>query len=89
MNFFKSKTKTPPEIIRAIREAIARLDASTTGAEGRRKVRTLFSLRIGRIASREGRQGRGTLADQRRTTGERGYFKKSVSDEIVVVRRRR
>lgn len=38
MNFFKSKTKTPPEIIRSIREAIQRLDASNTGAEGRRKV---------------------------------------------------
>ena len=42
MNFFKSKTKTPPEIIRSIREAIARLDAGITGAEGRRKVCLCF-----------------------------------------------
>jgi calcium binding protein 39 len=40
MNFFKSssKTKTPPELIRSTREAIQRLDAASTGAEGRRKV---------------------------------------------------
>lgn len=39
MNFFKSKAKTPPELIRSIKEAIVRLDSSNSGAEGRRKVR--------------------------------------------------
>lgn len=38
MNFFKSKAKTPPELVRSTREAIVRLDAASTGAEGRRKV---------------------------------------------------
>lgn len=38
MNFFKSKSKTPPELVRSIRDAIMRLDAGSTGAEGRRKV---------------------------------------------------
>lgn len=42
MNFFKSKTRTPGELVRSVREAIQRLDAAGTGPEGKRKVS--FSL---------------------------------------------
>lgn len=39
MNFiFKSKQKTPPELVRNLREAIARLDGSGLSTEGKRKV---------------------------------------------------
>lgn len=37
MNFFKSKTRTPGELVRSVREAIQRLDAAGTGPEGKRK----------------------------------------------------
>ncbi|KAI5474724.1 calcium binding protein 39 [Pseudohyphozyma bogoriensis] len=38
MNFFKSsKTKSPSELVRSVRESIQRLDSASTGAEGRRK----------------------------------------------------
>jgi len=39
MNFiFKSKQKTPSELVRNLKEAIIRLDGSGTSAEGKRKV---------------------------------------------------
>ncbi|GAA5865896.1 hypothetical protein JCM5296_005269 [Sporobolomyces johnsonii] len=54
MNFFKSsssKTKSPPELVRSIREAIAKLDSPSTGPEGRRKAsddisKYLFQMKV-------------------------------------------
>ena len=37
MNFFKTKPRTPPEIVRGLREAVNRLEASGVG-EAKRKV---------------------------------------------------
>lgn len=38
MNFiFKSKQKTPPELLRSLKDAIARLDAPGVSSEGKRK----------------------------------------------------
>ncbi|KAM0752157.1 Mo25-like protein [Meredithblackwellia eburnea MCA 4105] len=37
MNFFKTKARTPPELVRGIKECIGRLDNVSTGAEGKRK----------------------------------------------------
>lgn len=40
MNFiFKSKQKTPPELVRNFRDAVARFDANGVSSEGKRKVR--------------------------------------------------
>lgn len=47
MNFFKSsssKTKAPPDLVRSLREAIARLDSQSASVEHKRKV----SLRLSR-----------------------------------------
>lgn len=38
MNFFKTKAKTPPELIKSIRDLISRLDSSNSSPEIRRKV---------------------------------------------------
>lgn len=39
MNFFKSKQRTPPDLIRGLRDAIPRLESGAPGGETRRKVR--------------------------------------------------
>lgn len=52
MNFiFKSKQKTPTELVRSLREAVGRLEGSNTSAEGRRKAseevsKNLFQMKI-------------------------------------------
>lgn len=38
MNFFKTKQRTPTDIVRALRDTIPRLEASAPGSESRRKV---------------------------------------------------
>ena len=38
MNFFKTKQRTPTDIVRALRDAIPRLESSAPGSEARRKV---------------------------------------------------
>lgn len=37
MNFFKSKQRTPPELVRSLKEAIPRLESGPPGTESRRK----------------------------------------------------
>lgn len=37
MNFFKTKPRTPPDIVRGLRDAIPKLDAGPPGTEARRK----------------------------------------------------
>ncbi|KAI5994850.1 mo25 protein [Pisolithus albus] len=37
MNFFKTKPRTPPDLIRGLRDVIPKLDAGASGAESRRK----------------------------------------------------
>jgi len=37
MNFFKSKQRTPPELVRSLKEAIPKLDSGPPGTEARRK----------------------------------------------------
>jgi len=43
MNFFKSssssKTKAPPDLVRALRDNVAKLDSASTGPEQRKKAR--------------------------------------------------
>jgi calcium binding protein 39 len=39
MNFFKTKPRTPPDIVRGLREAVNRLEPSgAVGGEAKRKV---------------------------------------------------
>lgn len=38
MNFFKTKPRTPPDLVRGLRDAIPRLETSAPGGETRRKV---------------------------------------------------
>lgn len=40
MNFFKTKPRTPPDLVRGLRDTIPKLDAGPPGTEARRKVRT-------------------------------------------------
>jgi len=40
MNFFKTKPRTPPDLVRGLRDAISRLESSAPGGETRRKVRS-------------------------------------------------
>ncbi|KAL1689588.1 Mo25-like protein [Schizophyllum commune] len=37
MNFFKTKPRTPPDLVRGLRDAVPRLEASAPGGESRRK----------------------------------------------------
>ena len=39
MNFFKTKPRTPPDLVRGLRDAINRLESGAPGGETRRKVR--------------------------------------------------
>jgi calcium binding protein 39 len=47
MNFFKTKTRTPPDLVRGLRDAINRLEAGAPGGDTRRKVRRIFALNLG------------------------------------------
>lgn len=38
MNFFRTKQRTPTELVRALRDAVLKLDATTPGGDTRRKV---------------------------------------------------
>lgn len=44
MNFFKTKQRTPPDLIRGIRDAIPRLESGAPGSETRRRVRLPLSF---------------------------------------------
>ncbi|KAK4700629.1 calcium binding protein 39, partial [Phenoliferia sp. Uapishka_3] len=66
MNFFKAnRTKTPPELIRSVRESIQRLDAGNTGAEGRRKVGLGYSDAL-RVPSSVGQAGETAMSARSR-----------------------
>ena len=41
MNFFKTKPRTPPDLVRGLRDAINRLESGAPGGETRRKVRMI------------------------------------------------
>jgi hypothetical protein len=47
MNFFKTKQRTPPELVRGLRDAIPKLESGAPGSETRRKVRKLGFCPIG------------------------------------------
>ena len=38
MNFFKTKPRAPPDLVRGLRDAIPRLESGASGSETRRKV---------------------------------------------------
>ena len=42
MNFFKTKQRTPADIVRALRDTIPRLETHAPGSESRRKVCPLY-----------------------------------------------
>lgn len=44
MNFFKTKPRTPSELVRGLRDAILKLDAGQPGGDTRRKVQAYLSL---------------------------------------------
>lgn len=46
MNFFKTKPRTPPDIVRGLREAVNRLEGSAAGGETRRRVSYGFTTII-------------------------------------------
>lgn len=46
MNFFKTKAKTPPDLVRGLRDAINRLESGPPGGETRRKVRLECSAKL-------------------------------------------
>lgn len=39
MNFFKTKPRTPPDLVRGLRDSIGRLESGSPGGDSRRKVR--------------------------------------------------
>jgi calcium binding protein 39 len=47
MNFFKTRQRTPAELVRALLSAITRLDTSSPGSESRKKVCVLLSFLYG------------------------------------------
>ncbi|KAF8625340.1 hypothetical protein AX17_006882 [Amanita inopinata Kibby_2008] len=51
MNFFKTKARTPPELVRGIRDAIPKLETSAPGSEGRRKASDEISKNLQSIKS--------------------------------------
>lgn len=44
MNFFRTKQRTPSELVRALRDAVVKLDATTPGGDTRRKVSEIIRL---------------------------------------------
>lgn len=38
MNFFKTKQRTPPDVVKSLRDSIGKLDAGPPGGDTRRKV---------------------------------------------------
>lgn len=64
MNFFKTKPRTPPDLVRGLRDAIPKLDAGPPGNEARRKVGPPSSPRFSSphraiVLSRRARKSRG------------------------------
>jgi calcium binding protein 39 len=46
MNFFKTKPRTPPDIVRGLRDAIPKLESGPPGGETRKKVSLTDELMI-------------------------------------------
>ncbi|KAK2463948.1 hypothetical protein APHAL10511_003999 [Amanita phalloides] len=44
MNFFKSKPRTPTDLVRGIRDTIPKLESTAPGSEARKKVRPLYHI---------------------------------------------
>ncbi len=42
MNFFKTKPRTPPDLVRSLRENLPKLDSAAPGGDVRRKVRSVW-----------------------------------------------
>jgi calcium binding protein 39 len=51
MNFFKTKQRTPPDLIRGLRDAIPKLEAGPPGSETRRKAADDVSKNLQQIKS--------------------------------------
>ena len=51
MNFFKTKPRTPPDLVRGLRDAINRLESGAPGGETRRKVRMISLALWARLLS--------------------------------------
>ncbi|KAG5645366.1 hypothetical protein DXG03_006319 [Asterophora parasitica] len=51
MNFFKTKPRTPPDLVRGLRDAIPRLETSAPGGETRRKANEDISKNLQQIKS--------------------------------------
>ncbi|KAI4527813.1 mo25 protein [Schizophyllum commune Tattone D] len=49
MNFFKTKPRTPPDLVRGLRDAVPRLEASAPGGESRRKANEEVSKNLQQI----------------------------------------
>jgi calcium binding protein 39 len=49
MNFFKTKPRTPPDIVRGLRDAIPKLESGPPGSETRRKVSLMSELMISQL----------------------------------------
>lgn len=44
MNFFKTKQRTPTDLVRGLKDAIPKLESGAPGGETRRKVRSIHIL---------------------------------------------
>ena len=71
MNFFKTKPRTPPDLVRGLRDALPRLEAGPPGGEVRRKV-CVTVHHVGHAID-------GVL-------GERGGCKEPAADQVDLVR---
>ena len=74
MNFFKTKPRTPPDLVRGLRDAIPKLESSPPGSEARRKAsKSRFVIWL--LA---------TTVELHRL-GERGGFEESTADKGDIV----
>ena len=78
MNFFKTKPRTPPDLIRGLRDAIPKLESAPPGSEARRKAsKSKFVIWL--LAA----------TVQLYRLGERGGLEESTTDKGDIVWRRR
>jgi hypothetical protein len=74
MNFFRTRPRTPVELVRALKDAVLKLDATIPGGDTRRKV---CDVRLFQHVSSD-----------RLSTGQRGHYKESPLYEADSRRRR-
>jgi hypothetical protein len=74
MNFFKTKPRTPPDLVRSLRDAVPKLESAPPGSEARRKAsKSKFVIQLLATAS------------ELYQLGERGGLEESAADKGDIV----